>query len=344
VSDAPFLVVDPVWAATLGSVRKARVILALGASDTGKTTLLTYLGGALLDAGRSVAVVDSDLGQSEIGPPTAIGLGRLRRPFGRLADAELVGLYFVGATSPEAHVLPTVVGTHLLTERALGLGFDHVLVDTSGLVQGVVGRRLKREKIDLVRPDLVVCLERAGECEHILRYYAGGEGPAVLRLRAAPPARRRSPEERRRHRERALNAYFARARAVTLDLGRVILRELTSGVAAARRATATCGAARSLADAVWVERPPGTPAAATPCARRRPSRDRRRTPAVEAPPAPVPLGGLAGILAGLDAADGETVGLGIVRAVDVARGTLTIETPVPEAAIATVRLGRQPAV
>src|SRR5262249_51614729 len=64
-----------------------------------------------------------------------------------------------------------------------------------------------------------------GECEPILRPYAGERRPTIVRLQPATAARRRPAEERRLRRERALEAYFADARPVTLDLGRVVLRE-----------------------------------------------------------------------------------------------------------------------
>jgi polynucleotide 5'-hydroxyl-kinase GRC3/NOL9 len=282
VSPGPFLVAEPGWAGALALVRESRVVLVLGESDTGKTSLVTYLADALLRAGRSVTVVDADVGQSEIGPPTAVGLGALRAPLGRLRDAAVQGLAFVGATSPGAHTEVTVAATARLTERARRLGAEHVLVDTSGLVHGAVGRRLKQGKIDRVAPDLVLCLQRDGECEHILDALAAGPRP-ILRLAAGRGARRRSPLERRRRREAAFAAYFADAARVELDLGRIVPGE--------------------------TERPERGPS------------------------------DLEDVVVGLDGADGETLGLGIVRAVDVDRGTAAVDTPVPADAVAAVRPG-----
>jgi polynucleotide 5'-kinase involved in rRNA processing len=47
-----------------------------------------------------------------------------------------------------------------------------------------------------------------------------------------------------------------------------------------------------------------------------------------------------GVLAGLDDARRETLGLGVVRSLDFAKQILVVETAVPEAAIVAVRLGR----
>ena len=85
--------------------------MVIGESDTGKTTLVTAIANTLRARRPGVAVIDADLGQSEIGPPTTIGLGRIRRRVGRLADADVVALYIVGVTSPARHLLRVVVGT-----------------------------------------------------------------------------------------------------------------------------------------------------------------------------------------------------------------------------------------
>jgi polynucleotide 5'-hydroxyl-kinase GRC3/NOL9 len=271
---------DPAWRAAVERAGAARVTLVLGATDTGKTSLTTHLAARLAAEGRSVAVVDADLGQSDIGPPTTVGLGRIRPPLLRLGDAEVLGLYFVGATSPEGHLAGTVTGTRVLTERARQLGFERVIVDTSGLIQGELGRRLKRRKIEEVDPDLVLCLQRADECEHILRDCPAGGRPDIVRLPAATAARRRSAEERRLYRQRSFETYLAAARPVRLDLRRVVLR----------------------------------------------------------PPVPA-LDDCDGVLAGLEDARQETLGLGVVRTVEPAARTMVVLTPVPGSAIAAVRLG-----
>lgn len=199
--------------------------MVIGASDRGKTTLVTTLANAL-SARHSVAVVDADLGQSEIGPPTTIGLGRVRAPLRRLGEAEVIGLHFVGTTSPAGNLLGALVGARRMLDRARALGFTRVVIDTSGLVAGGLGRTLKRAKIDLVDAALVICLEHGDECGHIVAAYAGAERPVVFRLPASPVIRPRSADERRRHRQERLHAYFAGARSVALPLDRVTVRGL----------------------------------------------------------------------------------------------------------------------
>ena len=335
------MVTDPSWEAAITWASRARVILVIGETDTGKTSFTTSLANALLARGLSVAVVDADLGQSDIGPPTTIGLGRLTPPVERLADAEVVGLYFVGSTSPQAHLLPTVVGTRMMTDRATRLGFDRVIVDTCGLVQGEMGRLLKQHKIDLVDPDLVLCLQRSGECEHILRPYGGSARPRVVRLASSGAARRRSPEERRLHRERGLQTYFADARTVHLDLGRVILRQpaLFMGQPLPPRQVEDLSAL--LDDMVlWAERRGNELVLVTPDALREPQIRQLHKRHEDLGLANYSLDDFQGLLAGLDGAQRETLGLAVVRSIDFPKQTLVVETPVRETDIAAVRLGR----
>jgi polynucleotide 5'-hydroxyl-kinase GRC3/NOL9 len=220
--------VSPTWSAALDAAAAARVTLVLGATDTGKSTLVTRLAGALAEAGHTVGVVDADLGQSDVGPPTTVGLGRVRGPIESLGEAELVALEFLGATSPARCMRETAASTTRLVRRAQTIGCTRVLVDTSGLVAGAFGHALKRLKIDAVTPDALVVLQHANECEPILRAYAGAPRPSIVRL-AAGPTTRRSPVVRRLARRRALQAHLLGAIPVTLDLGRVSTRAAPAG-------------------------------------------------------------------------------------------------------------------
>jgi polynucleotide 5'-hydroxyl-kinase GRC3/NOL9 len=213
-------------AAALAAAAAARVTLVIGASDTGKSTLITSLASALAARGRRVAVVDADLGQSDIGPPTTVGLGLVHAPLARLADAELVGLEFLGVTSPALCPRETAEATARQVQRALDAGCAHVLVDTSGLVEGRFGQALKRLKIARVAPQALLVLQRARECEPILA--ALSEPLTIVRLPAAPTTRR-SATVRRLARERSLAAHLAGAVAVHLDLRRVVARPAPAG-------------------------------------------------------------------------------------------------------------------
>jgi polynucleotide 5'-kinase involved in rRNA processing len=228
------------WRAALDAVADARVTVVVGASDAGKTTLVASLASALASRGAAVGVIDSDVGQSEIGPPTTVGLGRVGGPLTRLSDATPVAFQFVGVTSPARDIRGVVDATRRMLDRARAEGFTHVLVDTSGLVLGWAGQRLKAQKIDALDPDVVLVLERGDECAPILARWADRARPRTLRLPARGRLGSRSPAARRAHRVAALDAYLRDARSHRYTRASTGLG-LPRGIAPGDAAGAVCG-------------------------------------------------------------------------------------------------------
>ena len=144
------------------AVRTKHTVLLIGGMDTGKSTLSRELLGAALAAGRPAALLDADVGQKTVGPPATISLKIVRSS--EDLEPELLAtpdaLYFVGSTSAQGHLLPVVGGVAALHEQAKQLGADFVVVDSSGLVSGISGQTLKYHKVEALRPDLVVGLQR----------------------------------------------------------------------------------------------------------------------------------------------------------------------------------------
>jgi polynucleotide 5'-hydroxyl-kinase GRC3/NOL9 len=210
--------------AAVEAAARVCVTVIIGAGDTGKTTLAAQLASALAARGAPVAVVDADVGQSEIGPPTTVGLGAVTRPLTRLRDADLIALEFIGDTSPVRRIGPTADATGRLVRRALAAGFAHVIVDTGGLVEGALGLALKRAKLRAVDPDLVIVVQRRDEAEPLARALGGVERPAFVRVAASPAAARRTQTQRRVFRDRAFEEYLQRATSIRLPMERVHAR------------------------------------------------------------------------------------------------------------------------
>jgi polynucleotide 5'-hydroxyl-kinase GRC3/NOL9 len=187
------------------------VAMLVGGLDTGKTTLGRAIAYAGLEAGRTVAYLDADLGQKTVGPPTAVGLRILRDRADLEAEAlsHPDALSFVGSTSPQGQLLPLVVGSGRLLLQARESAADLVVVDTSGLVSGVYGQLLKYHKVELLQPDVVIGLQRGEELDPLLGIIQRFFATEVVTLPVHPEVRPRSVEERSRAREEALARYFA---------------------------------------------------------------------------------------------------------------------------------------
>ena len=140
------------------------VVMIVGAADTGKTTLAKLLMADALGAGKSVALVDADLSRSTVGPPACVGLKWVRSPDDFTALDEADELRFVGSTQPQGVVLPHVVAAAALVDVAR-TGADFVVLDTTGVVSGVVGQTIKYHLMELCAPSLVIAMQRGREME-----------------------------------------------------------------------------------------------------------------------------------------------------------------------------------
>jgi polynucleotide 5'-hydroxyl-kinase GRC3/NOL9 len=190
--------------------RSGGVVMLVGGLDSGKTTLGRSLARAGMQAGHTVAFIDADLGQKTVGPPACAGFRMLRGEADLDSDAVLDPdeIYFVGATSPQGQLLPLVVGAGRLLATALEEEAGLVIVDTSGLVSGVYGQILKYHKVEQLRPDVVIGLQRGEELDPILGIIRRFFSTDVITLPVPPEVRSTSVEERAVRREEAMRRYF----------------------------------------------------------------------------------------------------------------------------------------
>jgi len=189
------------------------LVMVLGATDVGKSTLVSHLAKRWAEAGHALARLDGDPGQARLGPPTTMTLEM------RISGKALCRRVFVGDVTPAGHMLPLLVGAAKLVQAAREAGAETILYDTTGLIdprQG--GAHLKWSKIDLLRPSALITLEKARELELILTPLRQRGWPEIIPLKAAMAARRRSIEERRRGREAAFRCTFEGATRLVLDL------------------------------------------------------------------------------------------------------------------------------
>src|SRR5688500_13492087 len=128
----------PEWSDTLDSVcTSGGSVLLIGGTDTGKTTFAGLLANAVVSRGRIAAVVDADLGQSEIGPPGCVGLGIVSESINSLGDLKPAGLAFVGSTAPRGCMLEHVVAVRRMADQAIERNPEVLIVDTTGFIQGL---------------------------------------------------------------------------------------------------------------------------------------------------------------------------------------------------------------
>ncbi len=106
-------------------------IVTIGATDSGKSTLCTYLTNMLLEQYQRVSVIDADVGQSDIGPPGTIGLGAADEYLLSLTDLNPISMFFVGHTSPTPAKDKVISGIRKL-KASPSIGQDPLIINTDG--------------------------------------------------------------------------------------------------------------------------------------------------------------------------------------------------------------------
>ena len=193
------------------AVKSANTVALIGALDTGKSMLARRMLSEAHAAGRRCALIDADVGQKTVGPPTTVTLRMIREAADLEPDRLCVPdvMHFAGSTSPHGHLLPIVAGAGRLVTQAREMGAEFVVLDTSGLVSGVQGQLLKYHKFELVRPDLVVGLKRGEELAPVLGIVQRFFSSEVVVLDVHPDIVPMSVDERAARRETAMKTYFS---------------------------------------------------------------------------------------------------------------------------------------
>jgi len=194
--------------------QKPLTLFLLGGVDVGKTYTATALANRFYEHGLKVAVVDADVGQSDIGPPCCIGLGILERKIQMISEVPLHSLYFVGNTSPNGCMRECVNGAAAAAKKAKKVKADIIIVDSTGWIEGEDAERFKLSEIKAIDPSIVIAIEREDELGHILQHL----NKEVIKLRMSSETKSRTREERRALREEAYNRYFRAAEDRVFEL------------------------------------------------------------------------------------------------------------------------------
>ncbi|MCC6502349.1 MAG: hypothetical protein IT362_04345 [Deltaproteobacteria bacterium] len=197
-------------------------VMLLGRTDAGKTTIASMLG-SVLSKENPTGLLDLDMGQARVGPPTTISWGIMEDSFNGREGIKAQDIYFTGALSPPGNMLPGLTGAALLMDRAMAR-CEKLIIDTTGLVTGPAARAYKLYKIDLLKPDVILAVQEQDELEHILSPYRLMDSPVIIRIKPSPLSRVRSMAERADFRAKRLKTFFEGSRVFEVDLEKTGVR------------------------------------------------------------------------------------------------------------------------
>jgi polynucleotide 5'-hydroxyl-kinase GRC3/NOL9 len=194
---------------------KPIIAMIAGAIDVGKTSFCAYLTNMALKRKQRVAIVDADLGQSDVGPPSTVGSCHVTKPIYDPFDMGAEDVCFIGVTSPSGATKETVDGIAGILEKTLKSGIDLLIVNTDGWVESEDAVRYKLALAKRIKPSILIGLEEKNELTFLMGALTDIDRIAI---ESSPAVRKRDREERKVLRELGYKKYLKGAAVQSFPL------------------------------------------------------------------------------------------------------------------------------
>ncbi|HYY92110.1 MAG TPA: Clp1/GlmU family protein, partial [Candidatus Dormibacteraeota bacterium] len=198
--------------------RQLGAIAIVGEANSGKSSLCAFLTNMCVRDGLRVGVVDGDVGQADIGPPTTVSSAKATSPVMSLQELRSEHSFFVGDTSPSS-VPEKLIRQLISLKQDLATSTDLLILNTDGWIGDSTAVRFKEELLDRIRPDLVLGLG-GNEIEPLLRMLSS----PTLKLSSSHYARARSKDERKNAREAGYRRFLADSKVLSISQENTRLR------------------------------------------------------------------------------------------------------------------------
>jgi polynucleotide 5'-hydroxyl-kinase GRC3/NOL9 len=208
------------------SLNKPVTVMVIGGMDSGKTSFCTFLANEAVMKKWRTSVIDADLGQSDVGPPSTVGFNFVTGPVKDLFDIDAQDAVFVGSTSPSGAINKVIEGLTQLKDRVMEAGVDFLVINTDGWVEGEEAAAYKVRLAEKVGPSAVVGMQRGNELTAILNAL---HGVKVLVIDSPQLIQPRSREKRKLLRELSYKKYLKRAKMHSLSLNWVKVKDSLFG-------------------------------------------------------------------------------------------------------------------
>ena len=208
------------------SLNKPVTVMVVGGMDSGKTSFCTFLVNEAVMNKLRTSVIDADLGQSDVGPPSTVGFNFVTEPVKDLFDIDAQDAVFVGSTSPSGAINKVIEGLVQLKDRVMEAGVDFLVINTDGWVEGEEAAAYKVRLAEKVGPSAVVGMQRGNELTPILDAL---HGVKVFVIDSPQLIQPRSREKRKLLRELSYKKYLKKAKMHSLSLNWVKVKDSLFG-------------------------------------------------------------------------------------------------------------------
>jgi polynucleotide 5'-hydroxyl-kinase GRC3/NOL9 len=190
---------DEAFQAVVAIQNKPAVVMVVGKADSGKSSLCTYIVNNLINGKTRVAVLDSDMEQSDIGPPCTIAYNYVTKRVTELCDAGMSNAFFVGVTSPIQAMSRSIEGLTVMYKEIMQRHeADYVIINTDGAIEGESAINYKLQLVNQFKPDLVIGIQNQ---EELVPLFSGINALSTCCIKSSPNANVRNAEKRTRLRE-----------------------------------------------------------------------------------------------------------------------------------------------
>jgi len=233
VDEAPGSTIPKTWEDAADTILELKslpvIVMIVGGIDSGKTSFSAYLANKGLKVKRSVAMIDADLGQSDIGPPSTIGSCRITKPIRDPFEINAENVCFIGVTSPNTAVHRVVEGIMKVKEKVMKRGASLLIVNTDGWIDGEDAIRYKVTLAKQIKPDVVVAIQEKNELTFLLGALIETKN---LAIESSSAVRKRDREERKLLRELGYKKYLKGAAVESFPLSWIRISGVTFGTGA----------------------------------------------------------------------------------------------------------------
>jgi polynucleotide 5'-hydroxyl-kinase GRC3/NOL9 len=133
-------------------------VMLVGDTDTGKSTLSIYLANMAIRNGLIPSIIDGDIGQGDLAPPTAIGASVLSKQLVDLRDVNASQFEFIGGISPVGFETLIAKKLRSILDRIRASSITNIcIVNTDGYVRDN-GVQYKAMIVEELQPDAIICL------------------------------------------------------------------------------------------------------------------------------------------------------------------------------------------
>jgi polynucleotide 5'-hydroxyl-kinase GRC3/NOL9 len=194
---------------------KPTTVVVLGTVDSGKSSFCTYLINRMISGKRKVAVLDGDLGQSDIGPPSTVAYTTISRPITDLFYQQARNAHFLGETSPSNVTVEMIRILPLLKKEIVIKEPDLLIINTDGWTEGQCAEDYKVKLVEELNPDLVFLVQQKDELTPISNRL---EKFRKISVESPSTIRQRDRDKRKSLRELGYKKYLRNPKIQSLSL------------------------------------------------------------------------------------------------------------------------------